>query len=108
MQTLDYESPSKKKRTSWLFWPAFVSAYYLGIMCVGMVDDAIHIRQTGYPGDGGVAVLGMMAFPFFLGMGIVIKRIWNRCNSLLFALVFPVAAPLLAYLLMRFVAAISK
>jgi hypothetical protein len=100
MQPLDYETPQRKKRGSWLFWPAFASAYYLGIICIGALDDARKIRATGYPGDGGMAVFSLLAFPFFVGIGLAVKIIWRQFNSLFFALTFPILAPLIVYLSM--------
>jgi hypothetical protein len=94
MQTLDYEMPRKKRKLSGVFWPAFVVAYFSGMCCISLIQDEIAFRRTGNTaGDPGEAIFSLLAFPFFLVIGIVAVVVSPKCRSLWFAIIYPLAAP---------------
>ena len=108
MQTLDYKSPDNKRPTVWLFWPAFVAAYWVGLIFVGIMDDVRDYPASRVAGNPGISIFGTLAFPFFVVIAIVIKVIWKRCNSLPFAIIFAVLAPILTYSTLWLIAKIFK
>jgi hypothetical protein len=96
MELPDCETPQR----SWLFWPAFISAYYVGMIAVSAVDDARHAEASSFAGDSGIAAVSMYAFPFLWVIALAIKSIRSQLHSLLFAVAFPILAPLLTYFLL--------
>ena len=96
MELPDCETP----RRSWLYWPAFVSSYYVGMIWVSGVDDARYNRAFSYTGDDGIAALSLYAFPLLWVITLTNKSIRRQIHSLLFAIAFPILAPLLTYVLL--------
>jgi hypothetical protein len=96
---IDYEAPATQKRRSWPFWLAFAVAYLPGLMILDITDDVLHMRMTGNHNDGDIVILSLFASPFFAGIAAIMKAIWKRFDSLLFAVAFAILGPLLAYVL---------
>ena len=99
MQPLDYEVPSKRKKSALPFWIVFGATYLPGLLVLNTVDDLLHRRWTGGHNDGGVMCISLGLAPVFAVTAALIKRRWKRYDSVLFAATFSVCGPLLTYLL---------
>lgn len=107
MQPLNYESPRPSKSNP-LFWLLFAASYLPGLFILNATDDVTHRALTGHNGgDGGVMFLGLYLSPLFAGLAALIRRKWKRYDSPLFAILFPIFAPLLAYFLWVFLSEIG-
>jgi len=99
VQQLDYQTPVKERQRSWPFYLAFFVAYLPGLVILNTTDDILHMRATGNHNDGGVMFLSLYLSPLFAGAAAMIKAIWKRYETVGFAVVFAIVAPLLVYLL---------
>jgi hypothetical protein len=99
VQPLDYETPQKNTIRASTFWIALVPAYLLGIGILNELDDVLHRLLTGHHNDGAVMAISFYASPPFAAAAWLIKNTWRRFNTIAFAAVFAILAPILAYLL---------
>jgi hypothetical protein len=99
VRPLDYETPLKEGPRAWPFYLAFFVAYLPGLVILNITDDILHLHWTGHHNDGTVMFLSLFLSPLFAGAAALIKAIWKRYDTIGFAVVFAIVAPLLVYLL---------
>lgn len=95
------ESGTQKKleKRAGAFWLVFVAAYLPGLFVLNYVDETLHLWLSRFHSDGLILTIAVYLSPLFALAAAHVKNSGKSYDSLGFALLFGIFAPVLTYLI---------